>query len=627
MSFQKYKGASTLLLIVLDILILAATDMLALFVRFDFSVQNIPAQYVESWLRYFPLQAALTVIVFGITRMYRYIWRTVNIRDVGQMIFSILLAYALSCGAFALARQKMSHSVWFICLFLQLFVFLAERVSLRVLTVIRNELVLKQKDTRIMLIGAGSAGRMLMQEIARNADIHGRVVCIVDDNKAKWGKYMSGVRIIGGRDEILSAAKEKHISQIIFAIPTASAEEKREILDICKMTGCHLRTVPGIYQLVNGEVTVDAIKDVQVEDLLGREPVKLELGSLRSFLGGKTVLVTGGGGSIGSELCRQIAGYSPGKLIILDIYENNAYEIQQELKETYGTALDLRVEIASVRDSNKIDELFSRYRPDIVFHAAAHKHVPLMEDCPSEAIKNNIFGTYHVVCAAEKYGVSRFVMISTDKAVNPTNVMGATKRFCEMILQSRRDSRTEFCAVRFGNVLGSNGSVVPLFKKQIEKGGPVTITDKRIIRYFMTIPEATQLVLEAGAMAESGQVFVLDMGEPVKILTLAENLIRLSGLEPYRDIDITEIGLRPGEKLYEEMLMKSENLSETQNRKIFVEEQRPIDRQTVQRQLAAFSEALETGADREELVRLLKEYVTTFHDPETVNRDAVIQAS
>jgi FlaA1/EpsC-like NDP-sugar epimerase len=395
-------------------------------------------------------------------------------------------------------------------------------------------------------------------------------------------------------------------------------------LDICKDTGCRLRSLPGLYQMLNGEVNLAAVKDVEVEDLLGREPVHLDNAALGNFLGGKVVMVTGGGGSIGSELCRQIARYQPRTLIVLDIYENNAYDIQQELRSIYRDKLDLRVEIASVRDKQKIYELFDKYHPQIVFHAAAHKHVPLMEACPEEAVKNNVFGTYHVVRAAEKYGAEKFVMISTDKAVNPTNFMGATKRFCEMILQSRSNSATEFCAVRFGNVLGSNGSVVPLFKKQIAAGGPVTITDKRIIRYFMTIPEAAQLVLQAGAMAKQSQIFVLDMGEPVKILTLAENLIRLSGMEPYTDIEIREVGLRPGEKLYEELLMKSERLSKTENSKIFIEQQEAISEVRIMDHLRHLDKALSSGYTDEELIALMKQIVETYHDPDEVNRQAVV---
>ena len=473
-----------------------------------------------------------------------------------------------------------------------------------------------------MLIGAGEAGRMLAREYLTGQKVSAKLCCVIDDNAEKWGKYLEGIPIVGGRDKIADAARNYRVTQIIFAIPTASAKAKKAILELCRDTGCRVRTVPGIYQLVNGDATITSVKDVQVEDLLGREPVKLNMEMMDHFLGGRTVLVTGGGGSIGSELCRQIAKHHPKTLIIVDIYENNAYDIQQELYRAYGSALDLRVEIASVRDKERIYGIFEALRPDIVFHAAAHKHVPLMEACPAEAIKNNVFGTYHVVRASEKFGVKKFVMISTDKAVNPTNIMGATKRFCEMILQSRAESATEFCAVRFGNVLGSNGSVVPLFKKQIEEGGPVTITDKRIIRYFMTIPEAAQLVLEAGAMAKQSQIFVLDMGEPVKILDLAENLIRLSGLEPYRDIEIREIGLRPGEKLYEELLMKSETLTKTENSKIFIEQQQYIDPDEIMRNLQFLDRAVSEEHSNEELIGIMRGMIPTYHAPEEVNRKA-----
>lgn len=610
------------IIIILDIIFLYLVDFCALFIRFEFSVSAIPDIYKRTVAVYFPFRVILTVALFSFTRMYSYVWRTISIRDVSQMILTVIAAFILNHIVFRLTGHSIPRSLYFIQLVLQLFLHVGMRCALRFWHVIKNELAVNDNE-RIMLIGAGAAGRVLTREIAASHKIPGRIICAIDDNESKWGKYMDGVKIVGGRDQIISTAKRENITQIIYAIPGASPGTKKEILEICKETGCRLRSLPGIFQLVNGEVTVDAVKDVQVEDLLGREPVKLDLATLKTFLADCVVLVTGGGGSIGSELCRQIAKYAPKQLIILDIYENNAYDIQQELVREYGARLDLRVEIASVRDKEKIYELFAKYRPDIVFHAAAHKHVPLMENCPSEAIKNNIFGTYHVIRAAEDNLVKKFVMISTDKAVNPTNVMGATKRFCEMILQSRQGSQTEFCAVRFGNVLGSNGSVVPLFKKQIANGGPVTITDKRIIRYFMTIPEAAQLVLEAGAMATSGQIFVLDMGEPVKILTLAENLIRLSGKEPYQDIAIEEIGLRPGEKLYEELLMSSEKLSATVNSKIYVEEQNPIDRDEILRKLTELGNAIDAEKSKEELTALLKSMVPTFRDPNVVNAEAV----
>ena len=609
----------TLLLVLIDLLLLAAVDGVALFVRFEFSIEEIPMEYINMALDYFPMRAVVTILIFILLRMYRHIWSNISVYDVGQMVLAVIVAYAVSLPAAMYLGYRMPRSVYFMQLFLQLFGFLGMRCSVRFVTMIQQSLE-SESGERIMLIGAGEAGKMLVREAKGSTRVRGKIICIIDDNEKKKGLYMEGIPIVGGRDRILSVAKAERITQIIFAIPTADAKEKKEILDICKKTNCRLRIIPGIYQLMNGEVTVDRLKDVQIEDLLGRAPVKLDQTTLKQFLGGKTILVTGGGGSIGSELCRQIAKYEPKTLIILDIYENNAYAIQQELIRAYGHMLDLQVEIASVRDKEKIYELFDHYRPQLVFHAAAHKHVPLMEHCPSEAIKNNIFGTYHVIRGAEKYKAEKFIMISTDKAVNPTNVMGATKRFCEMILQSRKlSSETKFCAVRFGNVLGSNGSVVPLFKKQIEEGGPITLTDRRIIRYFMTIPEAAQLVLEAGNMADNGQIFVLDMGEPVKILSLAENLIRLSGLEPYKDIDIIEVGLRPGEKLYEELLMSSETLLATENKKIFIEDQRALEQSDLFEKLNQLGDAVDEGCSGETLVQLLRDMVPTFYLPEEVN--------
>ncbi|MDO4315481.1 MAG: nucleoside-diphosphate sugar epimerase/dehydratase [Oscillospiraceae bacterium] len=605
----------------MDVLLLTAAGGGALLTRFDFSFDAVPPQYLNAWFRFLPLEIAVTAAVFLARRMYRYMWRSVSAHDVAEMVVSVALSYLLFHVPARLLGYHQPRSVLFMELVYQMMLLVGLRCTYRIFLAVLQSLRRSREDggERIMLIGAGEAGKLLLREISTTPKLPGRVYCAIDDDPAKQGKYLENVPIVGGRECIRSAAKQWNITQIILAIPTAAAKEKRDILELCKVTGCRIRVLPGIYQLVNGEVNLAAVKDVQVEDLLGREPVKLDTGVLHSFLQDQTVLVTGGGGSIGSELCRQIAKYHPKRLIILDIYENNAYDIQQELRRLYGAALDLRVEIASIRDKEKIYDLFRELRPDIVFHAAAHKHVPLMEDCPEEAIKNNVFGTYHVVRAAEKFGTRKFVMISTDKAVNPTNFMGATKRFGEMILQSRSDSSTEFCAVRFGNVLGSNGSVVPLFKRQIEEGGPVTITDKRIIRFFMTISEAAQLVLEAGAMAKQSQIFVLDMGEPVKILTLAENLIRLSGLEPYRDIEIREIGLRPGEKLYEELLMRSENLSKTSNEKIFIEQQREITKAEIMRDLKGLDGAIARRASPEELIALMKRMVPTYHAPAEVN--------
>jgi len=617
-----------LFIMLMDALCVAIAMGLALWARFDFSVAQVPHPFIQAWLRYLPLDIVLTLIIFLLFRMYRFVWRFVSIRDVTFMVIAVLAAFAVTDGLRYALNAKLPRSVQFIQLVMEEILLVGLRCGMRFWELLKSLPRRKaaEADERIMLIGAGEAGRALAREILSNRHVSARVCCAIDDNETKWGKYLEGIPIVGGRDSILYAVRNDDITDIIFAIPSASRETRKEILNICSQTGCRLRTLPYIIDAASGKFGMSDVKDVQVEDLLGREPIKLNTEALREFLEDKVVLVTGGGGSIGSELCRQVALRNPRRLIVLDIYENNAYDIQQELKRHFGSELDLRVEIASIRDKERIYEIFDTYRPDLVFHAAAHKHVPLMEACPAEAIKNNIFGTYHVVRAAEKYGVKKFVMISTDKAVNPTNCMGATKRFCEMILQSREDSMTEFCSVRFGNVLGSNGSVVPLFKKQIEEGGPVTITDKRIIRYFMTISEAAQLVLEAGAMAKQNQIYVLDMGEQVKILTLAENLIRLSGLEPYKDIDIIETGLRPGEKLYEELLMKSETLSATNNQKIFVEQQQTISEEDIRGHLETLDQALQDELPPEELIALLRGIIPTYRSPEEVNNEAIAKS-
>ena len=607
----------------LDCIIIMAAGGFALFVRFEFKINSIERGLIDEWLKFIPIQIILTLLVFIIMRMYRFVWDSVSATDFGRMVVATVLANVLNYALMLGMHIQHSRSVVFMSMCFQLVGFIGVRFMVRVYNGIRHRMgrkVTGDDRVNVMIVGAGQAGRMLIREYQGSDRMHADVRCVIDDDPSKWDNYIDGIKIVGGREDIPHFAKVLEIDQIIFAIPTADAQTQRDILDICKETGCRLKKVPGIYQIVNGEISLDAVRDIQVEDLLGRDPVRLDTDAMRNFINGKSVLVTGGGGSIGSELCRQIARLSPSRLIILDIYENNAYEIQQELIRQYGASLDLCVEIASVRDKEKIYEIFEEYRPAVVFHAAAHKHVPLMENCPSEAIKNNIFGTWHVMRAAEKYGTSKFVEISTDKAVNPTNIMGATKRFCEMMLMSKKDSCTEFCAVRFGNVLGSNGSVVPLFKKQIEDGGPVTITDKRIIRYFMTIPEAAQLVLEAGSMAHSNQIYVLDMGEPVRILDLAENLIKLSGLQPGKDIEIKEIGLRPGEKLYEELLMSSGNLSKTSNKKIFVEEQEDIPESDILAKLEELDHAVTGGLmEDDELIALMHRMVPTYKDAAVYN--------
>ena len=622
-AMKKVFWGHAFLIMLVDALSITVAGALALMVRFEFSIASIQAPYLEMWFQYLPMQIGIMFVVFWLTHMYHFVWRSVSAQDVAHMAFAVLLSYLIFQVSSHLLGNHPPRSVMFIDLLCELLFLVGSRCFLRFYSVLTNALsrMGSGDGERILLIGAGDAGRTIAHELLVSSRVSARLCCVIDDNPNKWGKYLEGIPIIGGRDRILATVRDERITQIIVAVPTATAQQKRELLDICKDTGCRIRIVPGMYQLVNGEVSLANTRDVQVEDLLGREPVTLNTAAMDAFLRGKTILVTGGGGSIGSELCRQIAKCAPKRLIVLDIYENNAYDIQQELRHVYGDQLDLVVEIASIRDKERTYDIFKQYRPDVVFHAAAHKHVPLMEACPQEAVKNNIFGTYHVVRASEKFGVKKFVMISTDKAVNPTNFMGATKRFCEMILQSRPQGNTEFCAVRFGNVLGSNGSVVPLFKKQIEDGGPVTITDKRIIRYFMTIPEAAQLVLEAGAMAKNQQIFVLDMGEPVKILDLAENLIRLSGLEPYRDIEIREIGLRPGEKLYEELLMKSETLLKTEHNKIFIEQQQKIDPQKIMNDLEFLDRAVTDDTSGEELIGIMRGMVETYRAPEEVNGD------
>lgn len=614
------KGVLHLLIIILlDLIIIAFSGFLALTIRFDFSVEMIPQDWMHRFFIMLPVSMIITVVVFYICHMYHFVWHFVNTNDVARMITVIFcLEVALIAISYAF-NMYMPRSVAFMNFVFKLILFVAMRCSIRFYNALVSQQSSRTKNERIMLIGAGDAGNVILKELQQNRESEGRVCCIIDDNPVKKGKKLFGIRIIGGRECIAPAVKEYRVSKIVFAIPTASKADKKEILGICAETGVEVKALPSIYQLYNDEVSIKKLKDVEIEDLLGRDPIELDTDDVKDFVQGKTILVTGGGGSIGSELCRQIASNHPKQLIILDIYENNAYDIQQELKRHYLNDLNISVEIASIRDEEKIDIIFDKYRPDIVFHAAAHKHVPLMEDCPDEAVKNNIFGTYNIVQAAERYHVKKFIMISTDKAVNPTNVMGATKRFCEMILQSKAGSTTEYASVRFGNVLGSNGSVIPLFKKQIAEGGPVTITDKRIIRYFMTIPEAIQLVLEAGVMAKQSQIFVLDMGEPVKIIDLAINLIRLSGLEPYKDIEIKEIGLRPGEKLYEELLMASENLVSTGKSKIFIEEQREIDETTISNYLASLHQAINDEAGSEEIKELLKQMIPTYMDSNEIN--------
>jgi FlaA1/EpsC-like NDP-sugar epimerase len=545
-------------------------SFLAIAIRFDLRLGQVPTHYLEAVLSYTIINTVTSIIIFAIFRLYNSLWKYAGIDELSNIVFSSILAGGFQLlGMYFLLHIHVPRSYYPLSsLFTLIFVAASRFLYRYVRRVSRKNLSLYQ--TRIMIIGAGEAGSSIIREIQASQYVKGTVICAIDDNRDKKGNYIQGVKVVGDRTNIIEVAEKYEITDIIIAIPSASKIIIRDILEICKETGCVLKILPGMYQLINEEVSVTKLRNVEIEDLLGREPVIVHNDDIMNYVKGRVVMITGGGGSIGSELCRQIAKHQPKQLIILDIYENNAYFIQQELKYEYPE-LELVVLIASVRNSKRIDEIMRRFRPDIIYHAAAHKHVPLMEDSPNEAIKNNVGGTYKMAYAADKFGVKKFILISTDKAVNPTNVMGASKRICEMIIQSFNNrSNTEYVAVRFGNVLGSNGSVIPLFKEQIIRGGPVTVTHPDIIRYFMTITEAVSLVLQAGALAKGGEIFILDMGEPVKIADLAKNLIRLSGYEPDRDIYIEYTGLRPGEKLYEELLMGEEGLQKTSNKLIFV---------------------------------------------------------
>ena len=482
------------------------------------------------------------------------------------------------------------------------------------------KLATKNTDiSRVLIIGAGCAGEMVVKELEKNPQLNKKAVAIIDDDITRIGDQVSGVDIVGTRNSILKIVKLYKIDEIIFSIANISKKGKKEIIDICKNTNCKIKTIPGIYEIIDGKVDIKQVRDVDIEDLLGREPIEVDFNLMGSYIQDSTILVTGAGGSIGSELCRQIANIRPKKLIMLDNYENNLYSIQQELIRKYGDSIKMIAVVASIREQKRMEKIFDKYRPEVVFHAAAHKHVPLMENSPGEAIKNNIFGTLNVAMLSSKYNVKRFLLISTDKAVNPTNVMGATKRAAEMIIQSlNEESKTEFVAVRFGNVLGSNGSVIPLFKKQIEEGGPVTVTHPKIIRYFMTIEEAVGLVIQAGGMAKGGEIFVLDMGEPVKILDLAKNLIRLSGFEPDVDIKIVFTGLRPGEKLYEELLMSEEGLLDTKHKKIFIGRPIDFDKNDLQKYLIELRNIVLEEED-ELMEQAMKNLVPTFISPEVAN--------
>lgn len=602
-------------LILLDIMSIVVASFAALYVRFDFSFAGIPAEYLMKFERIIPFNILLTLLFFALWKLYKSVWRYASATELLNIVFATTCAAIAQIILCNVMNQKMPRSYYMIYWFLLFGMCCVIRFSYRILRLINSKRIdraKKEKRNNVMLIGAGAAANAILKEIESSSYLNLNVKCIIDDNPGCHGKFLRGVPIVGGREKIIDAVGQYAVDEIIFAIPSANTQTRKEILDICKESGCKLRTLPGIYQLINGDVSVSKLKEVEIEDLLGRDPIEINTEEVLNYVSGKVVLVTGGGGSIGSELCRQIAGHHPKQLIIVDIYENNAYDIQQELIRKHPE-LNLQVLIASVRNTARINDIFATYRPNIVFHAAAHKHVPLMEVSPNEAIKNNVMGTYKTAKAADKYGAEKFVLISTDKAVNPTNVMGASKRICEMVIQMmNQKSETNFVAVRFGNVLGSNGSVIPLFKKQIAEGGPVTVTDPNIIRYFMTIPEAVSLVLQAGAYARGGEIFVLDMGKPVKILDLATNLIKLSGYKVGEDIEIEFTGLRPGEKMYEELLMDEEGLKKTANKMIFIGKPIDFDTEVFEKQLEEL--ILHAKQEDKDIRKEIKDIVPTYRE-------------
>ncbi len=603
-----------IVLLVYDAFAVTVSSYLAFLLRFDFSFSQIPEKYEKVALEALPFSIVITCLVFVIFRLYSSLWTY-----AGAMEFMYIVGATVTSGflnmflIIAMNRNivvPLPRGYYVLYTIALLVLVLISRYAYRMLRAVVRQKEKAAEKKRVMIIGAGEAGNALIREINHSQYLNMKAVCVIDDNKGKIGNYIHGVKVVGNRDTIIKYAEAFRIEEIFIAMPSVPMSELKDVLNICKKTGCALKRLPGMYQLVNGDVSVSKLREVDVNDLLGREPIQVDLDSIMGYVSNRVIMVTGGGGSIGSELCRQIAKHHPKQLILIDIYENTTYDIQNELKQSYPE-LNLVVLIASVRNTKRMDQIFKTYQPEIVYHAAAHKHVPLMEDSPNEAVKNNVLGTWKVVQAADKWHVKRFVMISTDKAVNPTNIMGATKRICEMLIQTYdKHSETEFVAVRFGNVLGSNGSVIPLFKKQIEAGGPVTVTHPDIIRFFMTIPEAVSLVLQAGAYAKGGEIFVLDMGEPVKIVDLATNLILLSGHKPNEDIKITFTGLRPGEKLYEETLMKEEGMRETANQLIHIGKPIEMDEEKFMRQLEELRDyVIEEPDDIREMV---KSIVTTY---------------
>jgi len=599
-------------LLIFDVIATVLAAYGALWIRFN---GKIDLKYFLLLNKYIYIIIIIAILTFAFMKFYSSLWLYASIYELRNIVVANLITAGINMIVLLLLGASMFRSWYFISALLLTAMTGGVRFIYRFIRLYLQERQLFGRSrgdiSRIMIIGAGEAGNQIAKEIANSDKLNKAVICFIDDMDTKQGRYLQGKKIVGKRDRIIQAAEKYEIDEIYIAIPSATGLERKEIIDICSKTNCKIKVLPGMYKILNDEVSVSALRNVDIEDLLGRDQIEINTEEIMSYVNNKVVLVTGGGGSIGSELCRQIAKHGPKQLLLIDIYENNAYDIQQELCRKYPM-LNLKVLITSVRNSKKVDKLFEQYHPDIVYHAAAHKHVPLMEDSPNEAVKNNVFGTFHVAKAADKYGAKKFILISTDKAVNPTNIMGATKRICEMIVQTfGLKSKTEFVAVRFGNVLGSNGSVIPLFKKQIEEGGPVTVTHPDIIRYFMTIPEAVSLVLQAGAYARGGEIFVLDMGEPVKILDLATNLIKFSGYTPDVDIKIEFTGLRPGEKLYEELLMDEEGMKTTPNKLIKIGKPINIDEKKLMSSLKILYDAAYSETDN--MKELVHDLVDTYH--------------
>ena len=602
-------------LIITDIILINGSVFLSLIMRFDIDIESIPQEYIDKYLDNVIPFTIIALILFWCFRMYHSLWQYASIAELYKIVEACVVTEIVHFGFTVAMGWMLPRSCYFLSLVFLILAMSASRFMYRMIRTFLQDYRQTTEPVNIMIIGAGEATNVLLREIQNSRYMYNsRVSCIIDDDHKKVGKYIRGVKVVGTRDKIKESAKLYGLDEIIFAIPSASVEVKRDILNICKETDCNLKILPGVYQMVDGEVNVNSIRNVDVLDLLGRDPIEVDIDSIMGYVKDKTIMVTGGGGSIGSELCRQLVSHQPKCLIIFDIYENNAYDIQQELQINYPNANVVTL-IGSIRNTKRLEEVFETYKPQIIYHAAAHKHVPLMEVSPNEAVKNNVVGTWNVARMADKYNVDKFVMISTDKAVNPTNVMGATKRICEMIIQTYNEiSKTDFVAVRFGNVLGSNGSVIPLFKRQIEAGGPVTVTHPDIIRYFMTIPEAVSLVLQAGAYAKGGEIFILDMGDPVKIDDLAKNLIRLSGYTLGVNMEIKYTGLRPGEKLYEELLMKEEGLQDTKNKLIHIGKPIEFDKEHFFDNLEALKEAAYSETD--DIRTLLKKVAPTYHPKE-----------